>query len=190
METLQELAALVQLYEKHKHESLCIDIETTHFNGNIAVLGAFQPAEGIITTTQLVRGKNLNHVEVRRLFRGVKLLVTFNGSNHDITKIREAYPRVIDDIPHLDLHLIARYMGYEVGLKFLENHFEIFRDEPYKFWRRKAIKLWKGYQDGNPKSLHALLKYNANDCVNLYPLAQQLTKMLWKKWVTQRVLQW
>lgn len=182
------LAKIVTLYEAHKFDALCIDIETTRYNGSIAVLGAYRPVSGVIGVKQLVRGVNLNWEAVRKMFRGVKLLITFNGQKHDIRKIKKAYPGVIDHLPHLDLYLLAKEVGMGAGLKFLETQFKIIREEPYLYWKRKAIKLWRGYLKGNPRSLPALLAYNANDCVNLYPLAEELTQLFWSKWMRERVV--
>jgi len=179
---------MVLLYEEHKHDALCIDIETTRYNGNIAVLGAYRPAHGTIKVEQLVRGVNLNREAVRKMFYGVKLLITFNGEKHDIRKIKKAYPGIIDHLPHLDLYLLAKDLGVRGGLKFLETQFQIIREEPYLYWNRKAIKLWKGYLKGNPRSLPALLEYNANDCVNLYPLAEELTRKYWSRLMLELVV--
>ena len=184
---VNQFAKAVLLYEEHKHNALCIDIETTRFNGSIAVLGAYRPADGLINVNQLVRGIDLNWANVRDMFRGVKLLITFNGQKHDIRKIKKAYPGVIDAIPHLDLYQLAKEVGMGAGLKMLETQFQILREEPYVYWKRKAIKLWRGHMKGNPKSLPALLAYNANDCVNLYPLAEELTRMFWSKWLWERM---
>lgn len=183
----KRVAKMVLLYEEHKHDALCIDIETTRYNGSIAVLGAYRPASGVIVVEQLVRGQNLSRESVKKMFFGVKLLITFNGTKHDIRKIMKSYPGIIDHLPHLDLYLLAKELGMGAGLKMLETQFHIFREEPYVYWRRKAIKLWKGHLQGNPKSLPALLKYNANDCVNLYPLAEELARLFWRKWMRERV---
>jgi hypothetical protein len=53
-----------------KNYSVCVDIETTRFNGPISVLDLYRPREGVIECESFVKGRNLpsenlSHILVR-----------------------------------------------------------------------------------------------------------------------------
>ncbi len=37
-----------EIYERFKSEALCLDIETTYYNGPISLVGWYKPQEGLI----------------------------------------------------------------------------------------------------------------------------------------------
>ena len=179
-----------RLYEKRKSEALCVDIETTGWNGPISVLGAFRIHEGPIQVKQLVRGRDLDSENVRALFQDCRLLITFNGVNFDRKRIEREFPGCLPPgLPIIDLFLVARRLGLKARLTTLEQHFDILRNERRVWWRRKAVKLWRRYEAGGDQSaLEELLEYNRNDVVNLYPLAEALLALVPLRSDRERIL--
>lgn len=157
----------------------CIDIETCHWNGPIAVVGIFRPKEGAIEVTQLVRGQNLSAETLRTALAGVRLLITFNGNSHDIPKLCEQFPDVIPPwIVSLDLYEIAKQLNLGASLKVLEAQFEIERPEWQRRRKHIAVRLWKLYAErGVVRALESLLDYNKEDTQNLYFLAEKFARI-------------
>lgn len=169
-----------ELYEKFKHQALCIDVEATYWNGPISVIGVYRPKDGEIDYTAFVKGKNLTAENLKQIFAECKLLITFNGINYDVPEIRKQFPSVIpENIPVVDLYLLARRMELDTGLKTLEQHFKIFRKEEVENKRKISTKMWKRYEEkGDEKALNILIEYNRQDAINLYPLAEKIMEMI------------
>ena len=109
------------IYRQYKHESICLDIETTRYGGPISVFGFYRPSDGIPDVTQLVRGESLTWVNVIKAVEGSKLLITFNGISFDLKRIQKEFPNAISRaIPVLDLYQFARRMDLNTNLKVLE----------------------------------------------------------------------
>jgi len=107
-------------YKLLKDKVLCVDIEMTHFNGNIAMLGLYKPQDGPVEVDTFIKGKNLNHEELKEAFRDCKLLITYNGLHHDVPKIRAEFPDVLPEkTPVIDLFLFARRLNLKTSLKTL-----------------------------------------------------------------------
>lgn len=151
----------------------CIDIETCHWNGPIAVVGIFRPKDGVIEVTQLVRGRTLSEENLRDALVGVKLIITFNGNTHDIPKMLTQFPNALPPyFVSLDLFEVAQSLNLKAGLKLLEGQFGIDRPEWQLRRRHIAVKLWKCYEEkGIQRALESLLDYNRQDTENLYFLA-------------------
>ncbi|MFA6286011.1 MAG: ribonuclease H-like domain-containing protein [Opitutaceae bacterium] len=174
-------------YEKLLPHAACLDIETCYWNGPIAVIGIYRPRDGPIEVTQLVRGQTLTREALAQALHGIQLIITFNGQTHDLPKIGKEFPGCIG--PHvasLDLYEVAKDLNLNAGLKLLEGQFDIERPEWMRRRRHIAVKLWRRFaKHDNRQALAALLEYNAQDAVNLYPLAQVLAK---KSKVRARIL--
>lgn len=166
------------LYNRLKLDALCLDIEVTQFNGDVAIIGVYQPREGPIEYTAFVKGKNLSCEKLRPVFRDCKMLVTYNGVRFDVPRIKGEFPGIIpDEIPTLDLYLFARKLGLNTSLRVLESMFGIQRLHEHSSRPEIAIGLWKRYKRlGDPQILQELLDYNQQDTINLYPLAEKLVK--------------
>ena len=168
-----------KLYARHLNESLCVDIETTHFNGPISVMGVFKPEDGPVESLSFVRGRDLTQENLRTVFSDVRLLITFNGVSFDIPRIRREFPGALpESIPVLDLYRLAWRLGFNTNLKVLENTFGISRLEEEQSQRFSAVRLWKRYAAfRDEEALQKLIAYNRQDTINLYPLANYLVGM-------------
>lgn len=177
---VQSLLYWCGLYERLKKDALCLDIEVTKFNGQVAVVGLYKPREGLIECESFVKGRNLTYENLRKTFGGCKILVTYNGINFDIPKIRAEFPGAIpENIPVIDLYRFARKVGMNTNLKVLENTIGIERLEDYQKKRNVAIRLWKRFTEYNDaQALSMLLEYNRQDTVNLYPIAEKIVAIV------------
>jgi len=170
------------LYKKLKFKSICVDIETTRFNGPISIIGLYKPTSGEVNVTQLIRGKNLTVKNLKNAIIGCKLFITYNGFKFDIPKIREEFPAVLPKIPILDLYLFAKKINYQTDLKTLENTFNIERMDSKLSRKGISVKLWNKHKRYNDEyALKTLLDFNKEDTINLYPLAEKIMKVYYRK---------
>lgn len=169
-----------KLYNELKEQALCIDVEATYWNGPISVIGVYRPKDGEIEYYSFVKGKDLTTENLKQIFDGCKLLITFNGINYDVPEIRKQFPGVIpEDIPIIDLYLLARRLDLDTGLKTLEQNFKIFRVDEVDNKRRISTQMWKKYEEkGAESALKTLIEYNRQDTINLYPLAERIMEMI------------
>jgi len=166
----------ITLYERLKSQSLCLDIETTHFGGPIAIVGTYAPKDGEIQYNALVKSQNLSQESLRSLFSDCKLLITYNGHAFDIPKINQEFPGAI---PHetkiLDVYQLAKKLGLGTNLKVLESTLNIERMSGDH--KGKAVLLWQRYVQYNDNTaLQLLLDYNRQDVINLYPIMEEIRK--------------
>lgn len=167
------------LYERHKKTALCLDIEVTKYKGAPSVVGLYQPKDGLIECQQFVKGKDLNRENLAQAFKSCTMLITFNGKKFDVPRIKGEFPGVIPNVQNIDLYRIAKRLDLQANLKVLENTFGIERLDPRTKERGIAVKLWKRYVAyRDEKALALLLEYNKQDTVNLYPLAEELMKLI------------
>lgn len=174
---VENLLVWCDLYDRLKSDSLCIDIETTRFNGPISVLGLYRPRDGVIEYEAFVKGQNLSGRNLKTAFANCKLLITFNGLRFDIPHIRKWFPGALPNLPVIDLYLFARRLGLNASLKVIESTLGIDRLE-MQGQQKIAVRLWQRferYQDHN--ALRRLLEYNRQDTINLYPLAEELVAL-------------
>jgi uncharacterized protein YprB with RNaseH-like and TPR domain len=173
----------IDLFKKHKHEAICLDIETTGMNGDISLVGLYTPKDGEIIHTYFLKDINLNQENLKQAFKGGKFLITYSGYLLDIPKIDEEFPGVIPkNIPIFDIYLFAKKLGINTNLKALENTLGIDRLDDYTKKRHIAVKMWNRYKKYNDKkALATLIEYNKQDTINLYFLAEKLIKMLEEK---------
>ena len=181
-----------KLYDKLKHHSLCLDIETTGYNGEISIIGLYKPKDGPIECESLIKGENLNYENLKRMLVNCRMLITYNGISFDIPKVKKEFPGTIPDgIPVIDLYRFARKLGLNTNLKILENMLAVERIYAFSKKRRIAVKLWKRYVAYNDtQALSMLLEYNKQDTINLYPIAEQLVDMVYEKLGIKETLCW
>ena len=169
-----------RLYDRLKHKALCLDIETARYNGPIAVIGLYRPADGEIDYKSFIRGTNLTATHLQPLFSQAKMLITYNGLRFDM--IRKEFPDLIPrDLPVLDLYRFAQRLHLNTDLKTVERTTGIWRADQRSEQRGQAIRLWTRYQEqGDIQALQHLLDYNREDTINLYPLATKLTQKAYR----------
>lgn len=160
-----------RLWNEYKEETAYIDIETNYRN-NITVLGISDGNK----TWQFVRHHNLEPNTIKELLQQFKLLVTFNGSSFDLPIIRRYFHNILPEVPHLDLRHAAAKIGLTGGLKKIEETIGINRSENTDgVTGGDALTLWSAYRNtGHKEFLDLLLEYNAEDILNLHPLANHI----------------
>ena len=145
-----------------------LDIETdggTDFD-NVTVIGAYDGER----MHQYVRGENL--LDFPEVMEECALLVTFFGNGFDLPVLRNAFPRVRFDRLHLDLCPTLRRLGLSGGLKSIERQVGLDRsDDTAHLSGWDAVRLWRQWRYGSDEALRILLRYNAEDVVNMVPLA-------------------
>ena len=179
----QPLLHWCKIYQELKQQSLCLDIETTGYNGPIAVIGLYKPKDGVMECESFVKGKNLDRETLRKAFDGCKMLITYNGLYFDVPKVKQEFPGIIrEGTPVIDLYRFAKNLELDTNLKVLENTLGIERLEDYQKKRGIATKLWRKYSQYNDAlALNMLLEYNRQDTINLYPIAEELVTRATKK---------
>lgn len=161
-----------RLFDAFKPKAVYLDIETTGeppASGEVTVVGLY--ADGCLT--QLVRGDSLTEARLTRVLAPYDLIVTFFGSVFDLPYLREKFPGLTLDQPHMDLCFAARRLGLAGGLKHIEAQMGLERaDDVQGLDGWEAVRLWNEWQRGRADSLERLLHYNAADVRNLEPLAR------------------
>ena len=148
-----------------------VDIETNH-PGNITVLG-ISDGENV---WQFVRHHNMDKREIKRVLDQFDVIVTFNGACFDLPIIERYFQGVVPDVPHIDLRFAGARCGLKGGLKKIEQELGIFRGEDVQgVSGADALTLWHQYRrTGNEQFRDILLEYNAEDVINLRPLAKTI----------------
>jgi uncharacterized protein YprB with RNaseH-like and TPR domain len=153
-----------------------LDIETTEYRTDITVLGI---SDGDFYHA-LVKGRNLSRQSICAALSGATCLVTFNGASFDVPVIEQAYPSCLPAVVHLDLRHICRQAGLTGGLKRIEEHLQLRRDERLDgLDGADAILLWYRHVMGDDDALERLVDYNAADVLNLTPLLDRVLPALW-----------
>jgi uncharacterized protein YprB with RNaseH-like and TPR domain len=149
-----------------------LDIETTGLSryAPITVVGISDGKR----THALIKGRNLTHSNLRAILSSATLIVTFNGSSFDLPILEHSYPGAIPRIPHMDLRVALRRLGYVGGLKNIEREIGLERDRRVEYMTgQDAVYLWKLWErKGNANALDLLVEYNSCDCLNMKPLAE------------------
>lgn len=170
----------VGLFKTHRDKIAALDIETTKYNGQIAVVGISKrksnPMAPVYEEVQLVKGKTLSRDSIKWALEDTRILMTFNGKNFDLPRIEKEFPGAIPQgIQSIDLYLLAKQLGLSSDLKNLEKTFSLRRPQKANQQPGKTSSLWKSYEkDENVDSLQSLLVYNKYDTRNLFELADQL----------------
>ena len=147
-----------------------LDIETTGLSPTcqyITCIGVYDGAQ----VHSYVRGQNLEQFvdDIEQY----DLLVTYNGKCFDLPFIRAAMGIALD-VPHVDLRYVSASVGLKGGLKGAEKRAGIRRPHELEgVDGYMAVLLWSEYErTGDERALETLVAYNAEDVINLLPLAQ------------------
>lgn len=141
-----------------------IDIETTGLEQKNCIITTIALYDGANIRTY-VNGDNLGCF-IDDIFR-YELLVTYNGRCFDVPFI-ESFFSVKLPHAHIDLRYVLSRLGFRGGLKRIERHLGISRNELEGIDGYFAVLLWWEYKNNNnPNALETLLAYNVEDVVNL-----------------------
>ncbi|MFC1648420.1 ribonuclease H-like domain-containing protein [Nanoarchaeota archaeon] len=168
-----------RLYNHFKEDAAFLDIETCGGYGYVTVIGIYDGYD----VKHFVRGANLSKEAINKELAKYKMLITFNGSSFDIPVINRYFNEVVPEVPHMDLrHLCAR-LGFTGGLKLVEQQLSIRRKSDVEgLSGGDAVMLWDRFRaTKDDKYLQQLLDYNAEDIINLKPIADYATTMMTKK---------
>ncbi|MBM3457987.1 MAG: exonuclease [Armatimonadetes bacterium] len=155
-----------------------LDIETDGGRGPdcVTVIGLYRKGE----VQQFIRGENL--LAFPDALEEVSLLVTFFGTGFDLPVLRETFPRLRFEQLHVDLCPTLRRLGFRGGLKRIERELGIGRSgDTVHLVGSDAPRLWSEWLWGHRESRDRLLRYNAEDIVNLAPLAELAYERLARK---------
>ncbi|NWF52654.1 MAG: ribonuclease H-like domain-containing protein [Nitrospirae bacterium] len=170
-----------RLYDVFKGNAVCLDIETNGLpperGGYVTVVGMYDGN----TYRCFIRGENLNVGAINKELSKYKYLITFYGSVFDLPFLKTCFRNLMIDIPHFDLCFGARRTGLKGGLKKLEQHFDIQREDKVNGMDGyDAVLLWQEAEKGNSKALDLLILYNKEDTVNLFRIAESIYTRLKK----------
>lgn len=160
------------------HRLAFVDIET---NGgmradDLTVVGVYDGWK----MRQYVQGRNLQ--DFPESVADAAILVTFFGTGFDVPFLRRAFPRLPFNQMHIDLCYMLKRLGYRGGLKHIEAQMGITRSHAttgLSGW--DAVRLWREYRAGRPRSLDTLLAYNAEDVRNMSDLLAEGYRRLARK---------
>ncbi len=165
-----------RLFEAFQDRTAYLDIETTGGLGgvdDITVIGIYDGA-GVHT---FIHGRDLDLFEDPLVDKAV--VVTFNGARFDLPYIRRRFRNVQLPPIHLDLMFLLRRCGVRGSLKKIEEQMGLRRPEAVRgLDGYDAVLLWQRYEAGDARALDLLVEYNAQDIVNLRPLAEWAAKRL------------
>jgi len=165
-----------RMYREFRDEALFLDIEVSGMgrHDDVSIISMNDWERSMV----MIRGYNLDMGHICRTISRYKLLVTFNGSVHDIPFLQKRYR--IPLLPHVDLrHLCAR-VGLTGGLKEIEKRIGIRRSpivqkmysgDPWRLYR-----MWRA--SGDEHYLNLLIEYNDQDSASLMPLADYVCGIL------------
>lgn len=169
-----------RLFSRFGGDAGYLDIETDGLGSTAHVTVVSVHHKG--STKTLVRGIDLTPEALSAALKGVKMLVTYNGSSFDLPMLHKEFPFVVPRLPHFDLRHGAARVGMPGGLKRLEIEFGIKRPQEVAYVTGEdAVYLWKLWLKGRENALKLLMKYNQEDTVNLETLAPQIEAMLLRK---------
>ncbi len=150
-------------------ETAFLDIETTGLGGD-----AYLTMCGILDSSGFkayVRGENLD--ELVSDLRQYKMVVTFNGISFDVPWLRRELGPLLENAAHVDLMHVLRSVGLRGGLKRIEKAVGLDRgDDLSMLTGRDAVALWNMAQEGEPRAMETLIRYNSEDVASLPRLAE------------------
>jgi uncharacterized protein YprB with RNaseH-like and TPR domain len=146
-----------------------LDIETS-FRREVTVVGLMRADRGMI---QIVGSANTRNT-LEDVLQGLDTLCTFNGDSFDIPVLQRAFGiGLAERFRSLDLSIECRRVGRRGGLKNIEMGLQIPRRlrgvDGYD-----AMVLWDRWTNGDREALETLLRYNADDVMNLATLERRL----------------
>jgi len=168
-----------RLFDVFKNDAVCLDIET---NGLPLNSGGYTTLVGMYNGESykcFIRGENLTTDALNEELSKYKYLITFFGSVFDVPFLRSCFHGLRCDIPHFDLCFGARRIGLRGGLKKIEPYFGIQRqDEVKDMDGYDAVLLWQEAERGCSRALDLLTRYNREDTVNLFGIADIIYRRL------------
>jgi uncharacterized protein YprB with RNaseH-like and TPR domain len=146
-----------------------LDIETS-FDREVTVVGVMRSDRGLIQ----VVGDAITTEVLEDVLCGLDTLCTFNGESFDLPVLDRAFGLDLSErFRSLDLSVECRRVGIRGGLKRIEMGLQIPRRlrgvDGYD-----AMVLWKRWESGEREALEILLRYNADDVINLSTLERRL----------------
>lgn len=134
-------------------------------------------------TVTLVHGRGLTSDRLTDVLKDASMLVTFNGSCFDIPVLKNSFPDLDFNLPHLDLRFASRKVGFRGGLKQLETDLKIRRTDNIEGVDGfEAVRLWKRWDRyGDQDALEKLVEYNRADTINL----EEITQIIYPKLVKE-----
>lgn len=164
-----------RFFEIFNNDAVYLDIET---NGRPSDQGGYPTVVGFYNGFEyksLVMHEDLTWENIYNELSSYKYLITFYGSIFDIPFLLKKYPLLKTNLLHFDLCIAARRLGITGGLKKIEQSLNITRDDDINGMNGfEAVKLWSNYLHGNTSSLETLIKYNREDTVNLFSIAEHV----------------
>ena len=156
-----------------------LDIETTGLSpscDNITVIGLYLVKGNDNKLVQLV-GDDITKESIISTLQGVHTIFTYNGHRFDLPFI---HAHIGIDLArnhrHCDLMNDCWSRGLYGGFKAVEKRLGICR-KLVGVDGREAVRLWWRYvNDYDRKALDLLLKYNAEDVINLKALRERLLR--------------
>ncbi|MGI6472209.1 MAG: ribonuclease H-like domain-containing protein [Candidatus Methanomethylophilaceae archaeon] len=161
-----------RMFGEFGDEAAYLDIETDGLSRDSLVTAVTVHRKN--RTVTLVHGRELNSRNLSDALNGSTMLVTFNGSCFDIPILKNSFPSLDFEMPHLDLRFAARRVGFSGGLGRLETELGIERAEEIEGVDGfEAVRLWKRWEMYNDAdALDKLVEYNRADTVNLERIAE------------------
>lgn len=146
-----------------------LDIETS-FERELTVVGLMRCDRGLI---QIV-GEAITPDAVEDVLGGLDTLCTFHGETFDLPVMSSTLGlSLAERFRSVDLSIECRRAGRRGGLKNIELGLQIPRRirgvNGYD-----AMVLWERWTDGDRDALETLLRYNADDVMNLATLERRL----------------
>lgn len=158
---------LWRLFQPNEMRLAFLDIETTG-TGYDASITTVAVCDGTAVHAFVAR-QNLDQLPT--FLDGFDLLITYNGASFDLPFIRRCLNCALTQA-HLDLRHVLASLGLKGGLKAVERKVGIDRPGLEDVDGYTAVLLWLKYQrTRDPRMLETLLAYNAQDAINLAPLA-------------------
>ncbi len=155
-----------------------LDIETTGLSSScdrITVIGLYLVKDSDNKLVQLV-GDDITEDSILTALQGVGNIFTYNGRRFDLPFIHACTGIDLCQLHHHhDLMFDCRNRGYYGGFKAVEKRLGICR-KLAGIDGLEAVRLWWKYvNDYDRKALELLLKYNAEDVMNLKVLRERLS---------------
>jgi uncharacterized protein len=164
------------LYDDFIDSCIYLDIEVTGINkkDDIFLFGFYDGKD----TKIMVRDFNLDLNSLSRILSEYKMIITFNGSVHDINFLDKRYPFLFKSFIHIDLRFLSNKIGLTGGLKEIEKNLNIFRPKISKV-DTTIVRLWRLFKETkNEFFLERLISYSQEDIINLDIIARKIISFL------------
>lgn len=150
-------------------EKAYLDIETS-YSGHITVVGIFRPPDDLV---QIIY-PDISECLLLEALDGTEEVVTYWGHRFDLPVLSRSLGVDLRDMfRSRDLADHCHRHGLYGGLKVVERSLGIDR-QTEGVTGMDAMRLWEQWCQGDKGALKTLLKYNEEDCVNLYILEKEL----------------